>query len=234
MSIYVIADLHLSFENNKPMDVFGDNWENHAIKIKKNWVSKVKENDLVVLPGDFSWAMYLKETLKDFEFLSSLPGKKILLKGNHDYWWTTLNKMKTYLKEHNFNNIDFLYNNSFFFENKILVGTRGWSLLDSENSQKMINRENERLKISIEDGIKKYGNDKKIICFMHYPPISSKNILENKNLEIFKTLKRYGITKCYYGHLHGTSHKEAVNDIVEGIEFKLISSDYLNFDLIKI
>ena len=234
MSIYVIADLHLSFENNKPMDVFGDNWENHAIKIKKNWVSRVKENDLVVLPGDFSWAMYLKETLKDFEFLSSLPGKKILLKGNHDYWWTTLNKMKTYLKEHNFNNIDFLYNNSFFFENKILVGTRGWSLLDSENSQKMINRENERLKISIEDGIKKYGNDKKIICFMHYPPISSKNILENKNLEIFKTLKRYGITKCYYGHLHGTSHKEAVNDIVEGIEFKLISSDYLNFDLIKI
>lgn len=234
MSIYVIADLHLSFENNKPMDVFGDNWENHAIKIKKNWVSKVKENDLVVLPGDFSWAMYLKETLKDFEFLSSLPGKKILLKGNHDYWWTTLNKMKTYLKEHNFNNIDFLYNNSFFFENKILVGTRGWSLLDSENSQKMINRENERLKISIEDGIKKYGNDKKIICFMHYPPISSKNLLENKNLDFFKTLKKYGITKCYYGHLHGTSHKEAVNDTVEGIEFKLISSDYLNFDLIKI
>ena len=120
MSIYVISDLHLSFENNKPMDIFGNNWENHANKIKNNWLDKVKDEDLVVLPGDFSWAMYLDETYKDFEFLSSLPGKKILLKGNHDYWWTTLNKMKTYLKENNFNNISFIYNCAQIFENKIL------------------------------------------------------------------------------------------------------------------
>ena len=234
MSIYVIADLHLSFENNKPMDIFGNNWENHANKIKNNWLAKVKDEDLVVLPGDFSWAMYLDETYKDFEFLSSLPGKKILLKGNHDYWWTTLNKMKTYLKENNFNNISFIYNCAQIVENKILVGTRGWSLQDTENSQKMINRENERLKLSIEDGIEKYGNDKEIICFMHYPPISSKNILNNNHLEFFKTMKAYGIKRCFYGHLHGTSHQDAINDVVDGIEFKLISSDYLNFDLVKI
>ena len=234
MSIYVIGDLHLSFEHNKPMDIFGDNWTDHANKIKQNWIKKVKEEDLVVLPGDFSWAMYLEETYKDFEYLSKLPGKKLLLKGNHDYWWTTLNKMKKYLSENNFNQIDFIYNCAQYYENKILVGTRGWSLLDSENSAKMINRENERLKLSIEDGINKFGNDKEIICFMHYPPIASKNLLSNKHLDFLKTMKEYNIKRCYYGHLHGNSHSEAINDVVDGIEFKLISSDYLNFDLIKI
>lgn len=234
MSIYVIGDLHLSFEHNKPMDIFGNNWTNHTNKIKQNWLKKVKEEDLVVLPGDFSWAMYLEETYKDFEYLSNLPGKKLLLKGNHDYWWTTLNKMRTYLNINNFNQIDFIYNCAYMYENKIIVGTRGWSLLDSENSTKMINRENERLKLSIEDGINKFGNDKEIICFMHYPPISSKSLLNNDHLEFLKTMKQYNIKRCFYGHLHGNSHKEAINDIISGIEFKLISSDYLDFDLIKI
>lgn len=234
MSIYVIADLHLSFEKNKPMNIFGSNWQDHEAKIKDNWISKVKKEDLVVLPGDFSWATYLEETYRDFEYLSNLPGKKLLLKGNHDYWWTTLNKMQNYLKENGFNEIEFLYNNATMYENKIIVGTRGWSLLDSINSQKMINRENERLKLSIKDGINNYGTDKEIICFMHYPPIYSKNLLNNNHLEFVKTMKQYGIKKCYYGHLHGTSHAEAVNDTVDGIEFKLISSDYLKFDLFKI
>ena len=126
MAIYTISDLHLSFGENKPMDVFGINWENHTEKIKENWINTVKENDLVILPGDFSWAMHLKDTYMDFEYLNSLPGKKILLKGNHDYWWTSLKKMKEYLEKNNFSNIDFLYNNSFEFENRIIVGTRGW------------------------------------------------------------------------------------------------------------
>ena len=126
MSIYAISDLHLSFGDNKPMDVFGEAWENHTDKIKENWNKKVKENDLVLLPGDFSWAMYLKDTDKDFEYLNSLKGKKLLLKGNHDYWWTTLKKMREYLEENNFKNIDFIYNNSYLYEDKIIVGTRGW------------------------------------------------------------------------------------------------------------
>ena len=138
MSIYVIGDLHLSFNTPKPMDVFGENWAGHEEKIKKDWLQKVKDEDLVVLPGDFSWETYLENTKKDFEYLNSLPGKKILLKGNHDYWWTTITSMRKFLKENNFENIDFLYNNSFEFEGKILCGTRGWSITDEETNEKLI------------------------------------------------------------------------------------------------
>lgn len=230
MAIYVIADLHLSFSQDKPMSIFGENWEGHSEKIKNNWISKVKPEDTVVLPGDFSWAMYLQDTYKDFEYLNSLPGKKLLLKGNHDYWWTTVTNMRNFLKKNKFKNIDFIYNNSYLVENKILTGTRGWNLLDTENSSKMIKRESIRLQLAIEDGIKKYGDDKEIIVFMHYPPISN----TNKKSEFLKILKQYDIKRCYYGHLHGKSHQDAVEGIVDGIEFKLISADYLNFDVIKV
>lgn len=230
MAIYVIADLHLSFSQDKPMSIFGENWEGHSEKIKNNWISKVKPEDTVVLPGDFSWAMYLQDTYKDFEYLNSLPGKKLLLKGNHDYWWTTVTNMRNFLEENKFKNIDFIYNNSYLVENKILTGTRGWNLLDTENSSKMIKRESIRLQLAIEDGIKKYGDDKEIIVFMHYPPISN----TNKKSEFLKILKQYDIKRCYYGHLHGKSHQDVVEGIVDGIEFKLISADYLNFDVIKV
>ena len=223
MAIYVIADLHLSFSQDKPMSIFGENWEGHSEKIKNNWISKVKPEDTVVLPGDFSWAMYLQDTYKDFEYLNSL-------KGNHDYWWTTVTNMRNFLEENKFKNIDFIYNNSYLVENKILTGTRGWNLLDTENSSKMIKRESIRLQLAIEDGIKKYGDDKEIIVFMHYPPISN----TNKKSEFLKILKQYDIKRCYYGHLHGKSHQDAVEGIVDGIEFKLISADYLNFDVIKV
>lgn len=230
MAIYVIADLHLSFSQDKPMSIFGENWEGHSEKIKNNWISKVKPEDTVVLPGDFSWAMYLQDTYKDFEYLNSLPGKKLLLKGNHDYWWTTVTNMRNFLEENKFKNIDFIYNNSYLVENKILTGTRGWNLLDTENSSKMIKRESIRLQLAIEDGIKKYGDDKEIIVFMHYPPISN----TNKKSDFLKILKQYDIKRCYYGHLHGKSYQDAVEGIVDGIEFKLISADYLNFDVIKV
>lgn len=230
MAIYVIADLHLSFSQDKPMSIFGENWEGHSEKIKNNWISKVKPEDTVVLPGDFSWAMYLQDTYKDFEYLNSLPGKKLLLKGNHDYWWTTVTNMRNFLEENKFKNIDFIYNNSYLVENKILTGTRGWNLLDTENSSKMIKRESIRLQLAIEDVIKKYGDDKEIIVFMHYPPISN----TNKKSDFLKILKQYDIKRCYYGHLHGKSHQDAVEGIVDGIEFKLISADYLNFDVIKV
>ena len=230
MAIYVIADLHLSFSQDKPMSIFGENWEGHSEKIKNNWISKVKPEYTVVLPGDFSWAMYLQDTYKDFEYLNSLPGKKLLLKGNHDYWWTTVTNMRNFLEENKFKNIDFIYNNSYLVENKILTGTRGWNLLDTENSSKMIKRESIRLQLAIEDGIKKYGDDKEIIVFMHYPPISN----TNKKSDFLKILKQYDIKRCYYGHLHGKSHQDAVEGIVDGIEFKLISAEYLNFDVIKV
>ena len=230
MAIYVIADLHLSFSQDKPMSIFGECWEGHSDKIKNNWISKVKQEDTVVLPGDFSWSMHLKDTYKDFEYLNMLPGKKLLLKGNHDYWWTTITSMKKFLEDNKFENIDFIYNNSFLIEDKILIGTRGWNLLDTENDSKMIKRENIRLKLAIEQGINQYGKEKEIIAFMHYPPIT----INNANSEFVKTMKQYEIKRCYYAHLHGNSHKDAIEGIKNGIYFKLISADYLKFDLFEI
>lgn len=231
MSIYAIADLHLSFGANKPMDIFGENWGNHWEKIQNDWKEKVKEEDLVLLPGDFSWAMYLKDTYEDFNYLNNLPGKKLLLKGNHDYWWTTLKSMRKYLQDNNFSNIDFLYNNSYLYENHIIVGTKGWQWSESEDDIKMLKRELIRLKLSIDDGVKKYGTDKEFIVCTHYPPF---NTISNKEIDFIEIMKQYNVKKCVYGHLHGQAHKDAVQGIVDGIEFKLISCDYTNFKLEKI
>lgn len=233
MAIYVIGDLHLYFGVNKPMNIFGEKWKNHAEKIKLNWLEKVKENDTVILPGDFSWATYLEEAERDFEYLNKLPGTKILSKGNHDYWWTTVTKMKKYLKEKNFENIDFLYNNSFCIENKIIVGTRGWATNPkSEENYKILKRENDRLKISLESGIKNFGTDKEIIAFIHYPPFYKELVPDEINFR--KTLEQYNVKKCIYAHLHAESHKDAIEGIFNGISYKLASSDYLNFDLLEL
>ena len=230
MAIYAISDLHLSLGIGKQMDIFGDNWIKHEEKIRENWISKVKENDLVLLPGDFSWETYLENTKLDFEYLNKLPGKKLLLKGNHDYWWTTLKSMREFLQENNFKTIDFIYNNSYFFDDKIIAGTRGWSEQE-EQPEKIIRRENIRLKLSLKDGIEKYGEDKEIIVCMHYPPFNS---YEEADLNFIKTMKEFNVKKCIYGHIHGESQKEAKQGIIDGIEIKMVSSDYLDFDLIKI
>ena len=229
MSIYTIGDLHLSFNENKPMSIFGENWEGYEEKVRENWIKLVKKDDLVVLPGDFSWSMYLKDTYKDFEYLNKLPGKKLLLKGNHDYWWSTVSSMRNYIKENNFENIDFIYNNSYEHENKIIVGTRGWSFGEDAESKKMINREVSRLELSIKSGIENYGADKEIIAFIHYPPIIKQNVENNEINDFIQTLKKYNIKKCYYGHLHGTAIKEAVEGIYFDIEFKLVSADAIGF-----
>lgn len=234
MSIYVIGDLHLSFHEDKPMSIFGENWEGHEEKIKKDWIEKVKPDDIVVLPGDFSWSTYLNDTYEDFSYLNALPGKKILLKGNHDYWWTTVTNMKNYLKENNFDNIDFLYNNSYEYENLILVGTRGWCISEEEEDKKLLKREVLRLELSIKDGIEKYRNEKEIIAFMHYPPITLSNIIHNETNDFIKILQKYNIKKCYYGHLHSASIKEAIQGEYFGIEFKLVSCDGLNFKLLQV
>lgn len=233
MSIYVIGDLHLPFGIDKPMDIFGEKWQGYTEKLKKDWKEKVKPEDTVILAGDFSWATYLKDTYKDFEYICNLPGKKIILKGNHDYWWTTVKSMKEYLKENDLKEIDFLYNNSFCIENKIIVGTRGWALLDTENSSKMIKRESLRLEFSIKDAIKKYGEDKEIICIMHYPPLTKTKMKDENTYdsEFLDIMKKYNVKRCYYAHLHGASHTDAVEGIVEKIEFYLISGDYIEFNL---
>ena len=156
MSIFVIADLHLSFETNKPMNVFGENWEDHEKKIENNWRNKVNEKDLVILPGDFSWAMKLEDTFKDFQYLNNLPGKKLLLKGNHDYWWNTLTKMRDYLKQNKFENIDFIQNNYYEYENIIITGVHGWLINGKEEDMKILRREKLRLEMELESITKQY------------------------------------------------------------------------------
>ena len=230
MAIYTIADLHLSFNTNKPMDIFGENWQNYEEKIKQDWLLKVKPEDTVILPGDFSWAMYLDETDKDFEFINNLPGKKILLKGNHDYWWTTVTSMRRYIQEQDFKNIYFLYNNSYEFENKIIAGTKGWNISEDQEDIRLTKREVTRLELSIQDGISKYGENKEIIVFMHYPPLTKNYI----NTDYTRLMKKYNIKRCYYGHLHANSIQDAVEGNIDGIEYKLVSSDGLDFKLLKI
>lgn len=229
MSIYAISDLHLSFNTNKPMNIFG--WIDYEEKIKKDWLEKVKKDDLVLLPGDFSWEIKLEDTYKDFTFINELPGKKLLLKGNHDLWWTTLKSMRKFLEEQNFKNIDFIYNNSYEYDNKIIVGTRGWELnVKTEQDEKIRRREGLRLENSILDGIKKFGEDKEIILCMHYPPLEKDNL----NSEFSKIIKKYKVKTCIYGHLHGNAHKNVIEGKIDGTEYKLVSCDYTKFKLIKI
>ena len=236
MAVYAIGDLHLSFNDNKPMDIFGENWKNHYEKIKKNWLNKINSNDTVLLPGDFSWAINLEGTQKDFEFLNKLPGKKVLINGNHDYWWTTLQKMNEFLEKIEIKNVYFLKNNAVEIDNSIFVGTRGWAFNDTEESKKMYNRETIRLENSIKYAYKNFENieNKEIICMMHYPPITKNMIEKSENSIYLEVMKNYNIHKCIYGHLHGESHKEAIEGQVYGIDLKLVSSDFIDFDPIRV
>ena len=223
MAVYAISDLHLSFNTDKSMDVF-PGWYDYTNKIKQNWESTVKNEDFVVIPGDISWAMRLNETKKDFEFINNLPGKKILIKGNHDYWWSTSKKINDFLQENNFNTISIVFNSAIKVDNICICGTRGWMYnSDEPEDEKILNREVERLRRSL-DSAKALGGE--TVVFLHYPPVY--NFQESE--EIINLLIERNIKKCYYGHIHGSGAKKG---IIEGkyksIDFKLVSCDYINF-----
>lgn len=221
MSIFVIADLHLSFGVEKPMDVFAG-WQDHWQRIEKSWRRLVKENDTVIIPGDISWGLTLDEALPDFRFIDNLPGQKIISKGNHDYWWQTAKKLQEFLNKNNFTTIRFLHNNSYEVENYIICGTRGWIFENGQQQdEKVILREAGRLKTSL-DYIK---SDKEKIVFLHYPTIYQ----EQRANHIINTLKDYNIKQCFYGHLHGKTINYAFNGVSEGIKYKLISRDAIDF-----
>lgn len=220
MSLFAIADTHLSFGTDKPMDTF-EGWNNYTEKLKNNWNKIVNADDYTVIAGDISWAMNFDELYNDFDFLNSLNGQKIILKGNHDYWWNTVTKMNKFVEDNAFNTIKFLYNNSYEFDTFSVCGSRGW-FFDSndEQDEKVLNREVMRLKMSLDSA----KCDEKIV-FLHYPPVTT-----NENCtEILNLLTKTGIKKCYYGHLHGAAARFSVDDTVDGIDFKLISADRLNF-----
>lgn len=223
MSLFTIADLHLSLGTDKPMDIF-NGWDNYLSRLTDNWKKLITDDDTVVIAGDISWAMKLSDCEKDFRFIDDLPGKKVLLKGNHDYWWETVSKINRFLNENEFNTIKVLFNNSYEIGDHVVCGTRGWGL-DCENHEdiKILARECGRLMLSIESARE---SDKKKIVFLHYPPIYGNNICS----EIIDILKEYNIKKCYYGHIHGRNMiRGAFNGEYEGISFKLVSCDAVSF-----
>ena len=222
MSLYAIGDLHLSFSAEKPMDVFGDKWENHAEKLRQGF-SKLNEDDVCVICGDLSWGMGLEQTREDFLFIHSLPGKKIILKGNHDYWWSTATKAKRFFAENGIDSIDILFNNSSFYENYALCGTRGWFYEEEKgdgHDKKIMLREIARLETSLNAA----GAREKLV-FLHYPPRYKGYTCQ----EILDILEKYGVRQCFYGHLHGGSHKLALEGLWDGIFYRLLSADYVNF-----
>ncbi|MGN1122044.1 MAG: metallophosphoesterase [Eubacteriales bacterium] len=226
--IYTIADTHLSLTTEKPMDIFGPRWENHAEKLKENWLAAVQPDDTVVLPGDISWGISLEEAAEDLKFLDRLPGKKLIGKGNHDYWWTTVNKMSAFFAENGITSLSFLYNNAYLAENKILCGTRGWMSefgIKAED-ERIIRREAARLELSLAEGekLKKNAPEAEMLVFLHYPVVFGDFI----NDEMLDVLYRHGVTDVYYGHLHNVRESQLDKQYL-GIRFHLIAADYLNF-----
>lgn len=223
MSVFAIGDLHLSLGCDKPMDIF-KGWDGYVTRLEENWNRVVSDNDTVVIPGDISWAMTLENTAKDFAFINNtLNGNKIILKGNHDYWWNTASKMNKFLSEQGFDRIKILSNNAYLTEGICVVGTRGWINDDgSECDAKVLNREAGRLRMSVAEGLKLGGE---LIAFIHYPPIYN----GEKNEYILSVIKEFGIKKCYYGHIHGPGHRYAFQGEYEGTVYKMVSADYLGF-----
>jgi predicted phosphohydrolase len=236
VSLFAIADLHLSFGGNMPMNIF-KGWENHVRRLRENWNGIVGESDTVVIAGDISWGKSLETVLPDLEFISrELRGRKIILKGNHDYWWASLSKMNRFLAENNLNNISFLHNNAFIVENTVVCGTRGWfNEANDKHCEKLQKREETRLELSAKQALEISGGGiesggLEVCAFLHYPPVYGG--FENHN--IIDVLRRYGIKRCFYGHLHGTAHKNAVTGTHYGIEFSLISADFVSFTPLQV
>ena len=222
MALYAIGDLHLSLgPADKPMDVFGGRWTGYMEKLREN-LKVIGPEDTTVLLGDLSWAMSLDDAAEDFSFMNAIPGRKIILKGNHDYWWTTLRAFDRFCAEHGFADFHVLNNSCFFYGDIALCGTRGWLFdVGEPHDEKVMNREIGRLKMSLdaaEPGLEK-------LVFLHYPPVYTGTSAP----EIVATLKAYGITRCYYGHLHGNAIRYAVQGDVDGIRYKLVSADGLRF-----
>ncbi len=220
--LYAIGDLHLSFANEKPMDIFGEAWQDHAEKLKQGF-SALGAEDVTVLCGDLSWAMGLEEALEDFRFVDALPGKKIIVKGNHDYWWSTAAKTKRFFLDKGITSVGILHNNACHYGDWALCGTRGWFYEEErglEHDRKIMRREIMRLEASL-----RAAGEREKIVFLHYPPIYQKYECP----EILELLERYEVRKCFFGHIHGRGIPGAFNGRRGRTEFRLVSADAVNF-----
>lgn len=227
MALFAISDLHLDITGNKPMGIFGYNWIEHDKKIKKNWIDNIIGEDTILVAGDISWSMNIKSGFGDLEWIHNLPGRKILVKGNHDYWWSSITKLNNLYEDMNF-----IQNNFFGYEDYAICGTRGWICPGSENfsihDDKIYNRELLRMKNSLNSAVKA-GYDK-FIVMIHYPPIGEK-FMHSDFRYIFEN---YGVEKVIYGHLHGESLSKSITGVVNGVEYIVTSADYINFNPIRI
>lgn len=221
MALYVMGDTHLSLGSSKPMDVFGGAWEGYMEKLTQG-LSVLTPDDTLVIAGDVSWGMSLEESEQDFAWLHALPGEKILLKGNHDYWWNTAAKMNRFFQEKGFDSLHILHNNCYYYGDVALCGTRGWFYEEDKEGQsaKVFNRELQRLETSL-----KAAGEAEKLCFLHYPPFYSGYRCE----PILELLEKYRVKACYYGHLHGGSHRLAIQGISGTVDYRLISADFLKF-----
>lgn len=222
MSLYAIGDLHLSLSVEKPMDIFGGAWSGYMDKLEEGF-SVIQPEDTTILLGDLSWALNLQQAKEDFAWINRIPGRKIILKGNHDYWWSTAAKFYAFCNAHGFTNQYILNNNCYTYENIAICGTRGWFFEEDrsgDHDEKIFRREMIRLETSL-----KAAGDKEKIVFLHYPPKYKGYICP----EIITLLQNYGVRWCYYGHLHGASHGLAIEGLWDGIDYRLVSADRLNF-----
>jgi len=227
MALYAIGDLHLSLGGEKPMHVFGEQWRDHDQKLKEGF-ARVGPEDVTVLCGDLSWGMSLQEAEEDFRFIHGLPGKKIILKGNHDYWWSTANKAYSFFREKGFDSLQILHNNSYVYGDYALCGTRGWFYEEEtggEHDEKIMRREILRLEASL-----KSAGEREKLVFLHYPPIYQKYRCE----EILELLERYGVSLCCYGHIHGKGCHAAFNGWVGRTKYQLLSADAVDFTPVKL
>ena len=220
--LYAIGDLHLSFEADKPMDVFGRLWTGYVDKLRAG-LSAVGPEDTTVLLGDLSWSMDLDRAREDFAFINAIPGRKIILKGNHDYWWTTATKFYQFCEAQGFSDLWVLNNNCYEYGELAICGTRGWFFEEEKggaHDEKILNRE----LIRLESSLKAAGEREKLV-FLHYPPVYKGYRCQ----PILDLLHRYGVKQCFYGHLHSESHRLAITGPFEGVDFRLVSADYVGF-----
>jgi len=231
MALFVLSDTHLSLKNPKPMDIFGERWRDHTEKIKYFFEREISENDTVVIPGDISWALSLEDALPDLKFLSSLPGRKIIGKGNHDFWWSTVSKIEKLFAENKIDNLSLLFNNAFSVDGCAVCGTRGWYSDQTSpagvDRPKIVAREAGRLRRSLEAG-KALGADE-LLAFMHFPPVFGDFVCR----ELLDVLKEYGVRRCFYGHMHG-QYSIPKSFTYEDVTFIITAGDYLQFRPMRI
>ena len=239
MSLYVIADLHLSSDRSKSMEIFGARWTNHMETLRRNWNAVVEPGDTVVLPGDISWALRLEDSLEDFRYLNALNGQKLVGKGNHDFWFSTRTKIETFWKEHGLDTLHILYNNAYLTDTCVVCGTRGWFVEEGQQNTKdevdyakIVNREVLRLRMSLSEAVRLRDADGRglpIVPFLHFPPVWNGFVCR----EIVDVLHEYEIRTCYFGHIHGAYYAPQKSRF-EDIDFILCAADYLHFTPIPV